>query len=170
MYVVGKAGRQHWQHVYTAVTRGRGRVYVIAEESHLRSAIMKSSAPRKTRLKHFLQNKLSKSCASLADSASPSESSGDSSRPGTQPSTPSHLAVTASTVTPRSKASAADDRTFPLAGEWKFSSPDEVDTDEDPSKPRGSKRACGMSDAESPSKVLMVRVTFSCAPAVFKSC
>ncbi|XP_058598092.1 DNA helicase B isoform X1 [Neofelis nebulosa] len=156
VYVVGKAGRQHWQHVYTAVTRGRGRVYVIAEESHLRSAIMKSSAPRKTRLKHFLQNKLSKSCVSLADSASPSESSGDSSRPGTQPSTPSHLAVTASTVTPRSKASAADDRAFPLAGAWKFSSPDEVDTDEDPSKPRGSKRACGMSDAESPSKVLMV--------------
>ncbi|XP_077631419.1 DNA helicase B isoform X2 [Crocuta crocuta] len=156
VYVVGKAGRQHWQHVYTAVTRGRCRVYVIAEESHLRSAIMKSSVPRKTRLKHFLQNQLFKSCATPADCASPSEGSGDSSRASTQPSTPQQPPVATNNVTPRSEASAADDRTIPLAGARRFSSPEEVGTDEDPSKPRGSKRTCGMSDAESPSKVLMV--------------
>uniref|UniRef100_A0A673VEE0 DNA helicase B n=1 Tax=Suricata suricatta TaxID=37032 RepID=A0A673VEE0_SURSU len=156
VYVVGKAGRQHWQHVYTAVTRGRCRVYVIAEESHLRSAIMKSSVPRKTRLKHFLQNQLFKSCAPPADFASASEGSGDGSGASTQPSTPPHPPVATNNVTPRREASAADDRTSPFAGAWKFSSPNEVGTDEDPSKPRGSKRACGMSDAESPSKVLMV--------------
>ncbi|KFU98415.1 DNA helicase B, partial [Pterocles gutturalis] len=55
VYVVGNPGRQHWQHVYTAVTRGRCRVYVIAEEMHLRKAVMNRSMPRKTRLQRFLR-------------------------------------------------------------------------------------------------------------------
>lgn len=46
VYVVGKAGRQHWQHVYTAVTRGRSRVYIIAQESELRSATRKRGFPQ----------------------------------------------------------------------------------------------------------------------------
>ncbi|NXK65204.1 HELB helicase, partial [Sylvietta virens] len=55
VYVVGKAGRQHWQHVYTAVTRGRCRVYVVAEELHLRRAVKNKEVPRKTRLQRFLR-------------------------------------------------------------------------------------------------------------------
>ncbi|NXO35084.1 HELB helicase, partial [Locustella ochotensis] len=55
VYVVGNAGRQHWQHVYTAVTRGRCRVYVVAEELHLRRAVKNKEITRKTRLQRFLR-------------------------------------------------------------------------------------------------------------------
>ncbi|XP_037245421.1 DNA helicase B isoform X1 [Falco rusticolus] len=55
VYVVGNPGRQHWQHVYTAVTRGRCRVYVVSEELHLRRAVTNKSMPRKTRLQRFLR-------------------------------------------------------------------------------------------------------------------
>ncbi|KFP30005.1 DNA helicase B, partial [Colius striatus] len=55
VYVVGNPGRQHWQHVYTAVTRGRCRVYVIAEQLHLRRAIKNRNVPRKTCLQRFLK-------------------------------------------------------------------------------------------------------------------
>ncbi|NWV86569.1 HELB helicase, partial [Dasyornis broadbenti] len=55
VYVVGNAGRQHWQHVYTAVTRGRSRVYIVAEELHLRRAVKNKDMPRKTRLQRFLR-------------------------------------------------------------------------------------------------------------------
>ncbi|XP_068046263.1 DNA helicase B [Anomalospiza imberbis] len=55
VYVVGNAGRQHWQHVYTAVTRGRCRVYVVAEELHLRRAVKSKEIIRKTRLQRFLR-------------------------------------------------------------------------------------------------------------------
>ncbi|XP_075407439.1 DNA helicase B [Tenrec ecaudatus] len=86
VYVVGKAGRQHWQHVYTAVTRGRSRVYVIAEESQLRCAIRRNSIPRKTRLKHFLQSSLlAMSRASAAQSPSQPSSSGEGGGASTPP-------------------------------------------------------------------------------------
>nr|XP_054487431.1 DNA helicase B [Agelaius phoeniceus] len=55
VYVVGNAGRQHWQHVYTAVTRGRCRVYIVAEELHLRRAVKSKEITRKTRLQKFLR-------------------------------------------------------------------------------------------------------------------
>ncbi|XP_058683067.1 DNA helicase B-like isoform X1 [Poecile atricapillus] len=55
VYVVGNAGRQHWQHVYTAVTRGRCRVYIVAEELHLRKAVKNKEITRKTRLQRFLR-------------------------------------------------------------------------------------------------------------------
>ena len=159
MYVVGKAGRQHWQHVYTAVTRGRCRVYVIAEESQLRSAIMRKSVPRKTRLKHFLQNKLSGSGISPAEFASSSESPEDSRRPRTQPSASPLSAVTADTVThdsPSSEDSVADDMLLAFAEGWELPSHDEVDAAESPPQLRGAKRTCCLNDAESPSKILMV--------------
>ncbi|NXX73994.1 HELB helicase, partial [Urocolius indicus] len=60
VYVVGNAGRQHWQHVYTAVTRGRCRVYVIAEELHLRRAVRSRNVPRKTCLQRFLKEAIAK--------------------------------------------------------------------------------------------------------------
>lgn len=175
VYVVGKAGRQHWQHVYTAVTRGRCRVYVIAEESQLRSSILNSSMPRNTRLKHFLQNKLSTSSASPADFASPSKSSGDGSKssgdsggPSTQLSTSPLPAGTAEVVTnnvPRNQASAVA-----FGGDWKLPPPDEADTDEDPSKSRGPKRTCGLDDSESPNKILMVGVVVPCAQVLLRYC
>ncbi|NWS99285.1 HELB helicase, partial [Mionectes macconnelli] len=59
VYVVGNPGRQHWQHVYTAVTRGRCRVYVVAEEQHLRRAVTNKNMPRKTRLQRFLREAIS---------------------------------------------------------------------------------------------------------------
>ncbi|NXG25740.1 HELB helicase, partial [Grallaria varia] len=55
VYVVGNPGRQHWQHVYTAVTRGSCRVYVVAEELHLKRAVTNKNMPRKTRLQRFLR-------------------------------------------------------------------------------------------------------------------
>lgn len=161
--MVGKAGRQHWQHVYTAVTRGRRRVYVIAEESQLRSAITRKSVPRKTRLKHFLQNKLSGSSTSPAEFASSSKSPEDSRRPSTQPSASPLSAVTADTVTdesPGSQDSVADDTLLAFAEGWELSSYDEVDAAESPSQLRGSKRTCCLNDAESPSKILMVGLIF----------
>lgn len=157
VYVVGKAGRQHWQHVYTAVTRGRCRVYVIAEESQLQNAIRKNSVPRKTRLKHFLQNKLSTSHEPAGDLASQLKNAGDGGGPSTPPS--ASPLPTASTITPNvawSKSSVAEDRTFTWDGEWQLSSFDTADADEDQSQSRGSKRTCGTNDSESPSKVLMV--------------
>lgn len=170
--MVGKAGRQDWQHVYTAVTRGRCRVYIIAEEAHLRSAILKNNVRRKTRLKHFLQNELSANCASPAEFASPSKGSGDSGGPSTQPSASLHPPATADIVTnsvPRSQASAAEDETLAsAAGGWRWPSSDEADAGRDPAQARGSKRTCIMTDAESPNKVLMVGVMFSCARALLK--
>ncbi|XP_077769870.1 DNA helicase B isoform X1 [Canis aureus] len=169
VYVVGKAGRQHWQHVYTAVTRGRCRVYIIAEECHLRSAILKNSVPRKTRLKHFLQNKLSMSCASPAEFAPLSEGSGENQGPSLQLSAKPLPPVPTNSVAhgvPESQASVAEDRTLAFPGEWKSSAFDEVDTEEDPSILRVSKRGCGLSDAESPSKIRMVGATFLPAPGL----
>ncbi|NWX17467.1 HELB helicase, partial [Aegotheles bennettii] len=60
VYVVGNPGRQHWQHVYTAVTRGCCRVYVIAEELHLKRAVTSKNVPRKTRLQRFLREAITK--------------------------------------------------------------------------------------------------------------
>nr|XP_020007114.1 DNA helicase B [Castor canadensis] len=162
VYVVGKAGRQHWQHVYTAVTRGRRRVYVIAEESQLQNAIRKPSISRKTRLKQFLQNELSVSHASPADFPQ-SKSSGDSRGPSTQPPTSPIPTASANTVTndvTKSKASLAKDGPFTFAAEWRMFSFDEVDEDEKEilAQSRGSKRTSDMNISESPSKVLMVGV------------
>ncbi|XP_012637864.2 DNA helicase B [Microcebus murinus] len=182
VYVVGKAGRQHWQHVYTAVTRGRCRVYVIAEESQLRNAIRKNNFPRKTRLKHFLQNSLSLSCAPPADFPSPSKSAGDSGGPSTPLASPlptvkgevatngigagpsplsaspfpGIMAEMATNNVTRSKASSFDDRAHAFAGRWQSLASDEVDMDEDLLKLRGSKRTSDVNDDESPSKILMV--------------
>ncbi|XP_012873526.1 PREDICTED: DNA helicase B [Dipodomys ordii] len=159
VYVVGKAGRQHWQHVYTAVTRGRRRVYVIAEGSQLLSAIRKPNLPRKTRLKHFLQNKLSDSPEAPADSASQSSCCGDGAGPGTQPSVPRvppAMANTATSVAARNRASPAKNGTLAFAAEWPCPSLDDLEADEELVQSRGSKRTSGANICESPSKVLMV--------------
>ncbi|XP_059539508.1 DNA helicase B isoform X2 [Myotis daubentonii] len=155
VYAVGKAGRQDWQHVYTAVTRGRSRVYVIAEEAHLRSAISRNNVRRKTRLKHFLQDQLSSSSASPAEGASPSKGPEDSRGASTPPPASPFPAAAAHSVTDDGQASAAAFQAFACPGGWRGPFPGEVNAGEDPSQPRGSKRTCAMAD-ESPSKVRMM--------------
>ncbi|XP_029819373.1 DNA helicase B [Manacus vitellinus] len=71
VYVVGNPGRQHWQHVYTAVTRGRCRVYVVAEELHLRRAVTNKNVPRKTRLQRFLREAISETSSCPKQTSSP---------------------------------------------------------------------------------------------------
>ncbi|XP_072002762.1 DNA helicase B isoform X2 [Engystomops pustulosus] len=58
VYVLGTAGRQNWKHVYTAVTRGRKRVYIIARKDQLDRAISNKARDRKTRLQQRLKDKL----------------------------------------------------------------------------------------------------------------
>ncbi|XP_008053457.1 DNA helicase B [Carlito syrichta] len=158
VYVVGRAGRQHWQHVYTAVTRGRCRVYVIAEESQLRSAIARNSFPRNTRLRHFLQYNLSRGSASPAEFLMPSKSSGDAG--GCSSPSLSHLPEDPASAEADSvaagEASRPGDRTPTFAGRWQLSSPHEVEPGQDVQKSRGSKRTSGVSLDLSPNKVLMV--------------
>ncbi|XP_047921430.2 DNA helicase B [Anser cygnoides] len=86
VYVVGNPGRQHWQHVYTAVTRGRCRVYVIAEETHLRRAVTNKSIPRKTRLQRFLREEIAETSTCPEQMPSPlTKNAPDPSEPGTDP-------------------------------------------------------------------------------------
>ncbi|KAM9313216.1 DNA helicase B [Gastrophryne carolinensis] len=61
VYVLGSAGRQNWKHVYTAVTRGRKRVYIIARRDQLDQAIAKKARERRTRLQQRLKDKLHQS-------------------------------------------------------------------------------------------------------------
>ncbi|NXP29334.1 HELB helicase, partial [Scytalopus superciliaris] len=71
VYVVGNPGRQDWQHVYTAVTRGRCRVYVVAEELHLRRAVRNKNMPRKTRLQRFLREAIAETSNCAKQTSSP---------------------------------------------------------------------------------------------------
>ncbi|XP_073725117.1 DNA helicase B [Misgurnus anguillicaudatus] len=50
VYVLGDCKGQNWQHVYTAVTRGQKRVYVVGKEVDIINAIKKRITTRKTRL------------------------------------------------------------------------------------------------------------------------
>lgn len=63
MFVLGEAGNQNWKHVYTAVTRGRKRVYIIAKKDALNRAIATKYRERKTRLQQCLKDRLSNSGA-----------------------------------------------------------------------------------------------------------
>ncbi|XP_028614967.1 DNA helicase B [Grammomys surdaster] len=175
VYVVGKAGRQHWQHVYTAVTRGRSRVYIIAEESELRSAIRKRSFPRQTRLKHFLQKKLSDSCAPSAGFSSQPSSPRLGERPGTQPSasplcrTPDNKA-TANSTRGEASSSATEER-FSFDQGWFSTSFNDTDTEEESAQLRRSKRAGDgfPFDEESPSKFRMVEESSPQVSSIFQN-
>lgn len=162
VYVVGQAGRQHWQHVYTAVTRGRCRVYVVAAEAQLRSAITKNSVPRRTHLKHFLQKQLSLSSAAPADHISPCSSSElFSGPPGTQlpfVPAPAHAADSTLKDGPGSQTLEISDWILASADLWGCSPSQEalVPNDQNTLTSRGSKRNCGEDTDESPSKIFMV--------------
>ncbi|XP_052808571.1 DNA helicase B-like isoform X2 [Mya arenaria] len=52
VYIVGsRTWRQNWQHVYTAVTRGRKTVFIVGQETNLRNAIKRQEIKRQTSLK-----------------------------------------------------------------------------------------------------------------------
>uniref|UniRef100_A0A8C2A6W2 Helicase (DNA) B n=1 Tax=Cyprinus carpio TaxID=7962 RepID=A0A8C2A6W2_CYPCA len=77
VYVLGNTFVQNWQHVYTAVTRGQKRVYVVGRERDLAGAIEKRITPRNTRLRgrvkeivHKLKLQISQQGASLTISNS----------------------------------------------------------------------------------------------------
>ncbi|XP_050964172.1 DNA helicase B isoform X3 [Labeo rohita] len=71
VYVLGNSTAQNWQHVYTAVTRGQKRVYVVGRERDLEGAIKRWITPRNTRLCRFVTNVVSRQGAedSLTQSA-----------------------------------------------------------------------------------------------------
>ncbi|XP_075065584.1 DNA helicase B [Mixophyes fleayi] len=71
VYVLGATGRQNWKHVYTAVTRGRKRVYIIAKGCQLDQAVANKSRERKTRLQKRLKDVLPQSRAYPQPNASP---------------------------------------------------------------------------------------------------
>lgn len=71
VYVVGNSGLQNWQHVYTAVTRARSRVYVIANEDQLHAAIGRKGSFRKT----YLQRRLRDAFAEKIDDSEQASSS-----------------------------------------------------------------------------------------------
>ncbi|KAL4233669.1 hypothetical protein ACF0H5_008351 [Mactra antiquata] len=61
VYIVGNGSwRQNWQHVYTAVTRGRKSVFIIGQDLILRKAIKRSEIKRQTSLRKQLVEKLQK--------------------------------------------------------------------------------------------------------------
>uniref|UniRef100_A0A8C1ZK20 Helicase (DNA) B n=1 Tax=Cyprinus carpio TaxID=7962 RepID=A0A8C1ZK20_CYPCA len=59
VYVLGDSRAQNWQNVYTAVTRGQKRVYVVGRERDLEGAIKRWITPRNTQLCHFVTNVVS---------------------------------------------------------------------------------------------------------------
>ncbi|CAL8277606.1 unnamed protein product [Gadus morhua 'NCC'] len=58
VYVVGTGGFQNWRTVYTAVTRGQKRVYVVSTEEELQAAIKRKPDPRLTRLAGLVKEKV----------------------------------------------------------------------------------------------------------------
>ncbi|XP_078002296.1 LOW QUALITY PROTEIN: DNA helicase B [Phascolarctos cinereus] len=166
VYVIGKAGRQHWQHVYTAITRGRSRVYVIAEESQLRKAVKQKSFTRKTRLRHFLQRNFADSytfpmevlfpCKSQEvsfPSKSHGESKGHSSQPSAAPLYPNIPGTVANSFI-KTHGSVDEDVTLITNRGDKLISFEETDEEEDSLELRGTKRST-INDFESPNKLLL---------------
>ena len=60
VYVVGSPMYQTWQHVYTAVTRGRKKVILITTDEALRGAINRKPYRRFTGLRNNLEKRFAK--------------------------------------------------------------------------------------------------------------
>lgn len=58
VYVLDSGIPQTWKHVYTAVTRGQSRVYVLAKKDGLENAIRRHVIKRNTRLEGHVVNLL----------------------------------------------------------------------------------------------------------------
>ncbi|XP_041351751.1 DNA helicase B-like [Gigantopelta aegis] len=59
VYILGNCGFQTWQHVYTAVTRGRKAVYIVGTPCRLDMAVKHKNETRRTSLREKLYNCLS---------------------------------------------------------------------------------------------------------------
>ncbi|XP_078138324.1 DNA helicase B-like [Centroberyx gerrardi] len=81
VYVLEDGRAQTWKHVYTAVTRGKKRVYVVADDKGIASAIMRREIPRKTRLGALVKEVLVKPCT--AGQEQDSQPSGSQTQPNT---------------------------------------------------------------------------------------
>ncbi|KAG9342318.1 hypothetical protein JZ751_016820 [Albula glossodonta] len=61
VYVLGNGCGQSWRHVYTAVTRGKKRVYVVSTEAGMKTAVeMKTKTKRQTKLEALVKQEFSK--------------------------------------------------------------------------------------------------------------
>ncbi|KAK6169596.1 hypothetical protein SNE40_020616 [Patella caerulea] len=60
VYVVYRSFYENWQHVYTAVTRGRCSVYMVGKKCNIDRAITTSHRPRRTSLKEKLLENVQK--------------------------------------------------------------------------------------------------------------
>ncbi|CAL1540996.1 unnamed protein product [Lymnaea stagnalis] len=58
VYVLGQAMPQNWQHVYTAITRGKNSVYIVGSHAQLLTAINRREQIRLSRLRHRLKEAL----------------------------------------------------------------------------------------------------------------
>lgn len=56
--MVGDSRAQSWKHIYTAITRGQKRVYVVSREQAIKLAIKEDEIKRKTRLSSLVKNQL----------------------------------------------------------------------------------------------------------------
>ncbi|XP_048882722.1 DNA helicase B isoform X2 [Brienomyrus brachyistius] len=60
VYVLGSGWYQDWRHMYTAVTRGRKRVYVLMRKDSLKNAIKRRVTNRKTQLEGLVKQVIAK--------------------------------------------------------------------------------------------------------------
>lgn len=58
VFVLGAGGGQTWRHVYTAVTRGQKRVYVVSSSKALQVALKWKETPRHTRLQGLVKTQV----------------------------------------------------------------------------------------------------------------
>lgn len=75
VYVLDKGNNQTWKHVYTAVTRGQHRVYVIAKCGGLENAIRKRVIKRDTQLEGFVKDPLKENFLSQSQFNTPKRAS-----------------------------------------------------------------------------------------------
>uniref|UniRef100_UPI003AAE6D86 DNA helicase B n=1 Tax=Centroberyx gerrardi TaxID=166262 RepID=UPI003AAE6D86 len=81
VYVLEDGRAQTWKHVYTAVTRGKKRVYVVADDKGIASAIKRRVTQRKTRLGALVKEVLVNPCT--AGQEQDSQPSGSQTQPNT---------------------------------------------------------------------------------------
>ncbi|XP_006633635.2 DNA helicase B [Lepisosteus oculatus] len=82
VYALSDGRGENWQHIYTAVTRGRRRVYVVGNKDALKNAVERSIPVRNTQLKEMVRKELNK--RNQATSSTPHRApSGPSSTPST---------------------------------------------------------------------------------------
>ncbi|XP_071383184.1 DNA helicase B-like [Centroberyx affinis] len=162
VYVLQDGRAQNWKHVYTAVTRGKKRVYVVADDEGIASAIKRPVTQRQTRLGGLVKEALVNPCT--AGQEQDSQPSGSQTPPNTphktvwcfrsQPSTP-----LSSHSPSRSQTSPAHSTPLLPKCLWKAKGVKEEDSEEE-NQPNGAaaspgnKRALSAEGLETPRKQL----------------